>query len=382
MLKKIVLIVCLILTASLFCSLKYNNNYDKNIIQFATWGSESEIKILKPVLHDFEQKNPNVKVNLLHIPQNYFQKIHLLFASNTAPDVIFMNNQYLPVYANAGVLEDLTPYKNELEFEKFYQKSLEALSWKNQVYAAPRDVSNLVIYYNKDIFDKYNVPYPKSGWSYDEFLEKAKKLTHNPDIFGISFDEEPLFYMPYLMGQGIDYIPDLEDSKVHNALQNYADLRHKYNIAPLKTDASSMTMAQMFLQGRLAMHLSGRWLVPKYREEARFDWDIIEFPTMNSNSKFPIDASGWVISKSSKHKPEAIKLVQYLSSKSSIEKFAKSGLIIPARVDCSDSILDGEKPENTKIFTDIIEISTPTPVSVNYREVLDKLKSGTERVFN
>lgn len=383
MLKKIILLVCLILTASLFCSLKYNNNHNqKTIIQFATWGSESEMKILKPVLHDFEQENPDIKVDLMHIPQNYFQKIHLLFASNTAPDVIFMNNQYLPVYANACVLEDLTPYNQQFGFENFYIKSLEALSWNNHIYGVPRDVSNLVIYYNKDIFDKYAVPYPKSGWTYEEFLSKSQKLTHLPQVFGISFDEEPLFYMPYLMGFGVDYVPDFNDQKVKNAIQNYADLRHKYHIAPLKTEVSSMTMAQMFLQGRLAMYLSGRWLVPKYREEAKFNWDVIEFPKVNSLSKTPIDASGWVISKSSKNKKEAIKLVQYLSSKSSTEQLAKSGLIVPARIDCADTLQDGQKPENSKIFTDIIESSIPTPITVNYREILDNLKSETERIFN
>lgn len=383
MFRKIILLVCLILTAILFCSLKYNNNHNqKTIIQYATWGSESEIKILKPILHDFEQENPDIKVDLMHIPQNYFQKIHLLFASNTAPDVVFMNNQYLPVYANAGVLEDLSSYKNEFEFENFYKKSLEALSWEKHIYGVPRDVSNLVIYYNKDIFDKYNIPYPKSGWTYEDFLSKSQKLTHLPQIFGISFEEEPLFYMPYLMGFGVETVPNFEDSKVQKAIQNYADLRKKYHIAPLKTESSSVTMAQMFLQGRLAMHLSGRWLVPKYREEAKFDWDVVEFPKINSSSKTPIDASGWVISKSSKNKPEAIKLVKFLLSKSSAENFTKSGLIIPARIDCADSIQDGQKPANVKIFTDIIETSVPTPVTVNYREILDNLKSQTESIFN
>ncbi len=143
-----------------------------------------------------------------------------------------------------------------------------------------------------------------------------------------------------------------------------------------------MTMAQMFLQGRLAMHLSGRWLVPKYREEAKFHWDVIEFPKVNPFSKTPIDASGWVISKSSKNKKEAIKLVQYLSSESSAQQLAKSGLIVPARIDCAETLQDGQKPENSKIFTAIIETSTPTPVTVNYREILDNLKSKTERIFN
>ena len=44
-------------------------------------------------------------------------------------------------------------------------------------------------------FKKYNVSYPKSGWNYDEFVEIAKKLTHKPEIYGISFEEEPLFYL-------------------------------------------------------------------------------------------------------------------------------------------------------------------------------------------
>ena len=104
-------------------------------------------------MDDFEKDNPKIKVDFMHIPQNYFQKIHLLFASNTAPDVIFINNQYLPVYANAGMLEDLTPYYNNFEYDKFYDKSIKTLSWQNKNYAVPRDVSNLVIFIIK-IFSK------------------------------------------------------------------------------------------------------------------------------------------------------------------------------------------------------------------------------------
>ena len=152
MYKKIIISICLILGVSLLCCLNFSKS-TKTTVQFASWGSESEISILKPILKDFEKENPDIKVDFMHIPQNYFQKIHLLFASNTAPDVIFMNNQYLPIYANAGVLEDLT---NDFDFSKFYPQTVKALSWEGKIYAVPRDVSNLVIFYNKDIFDKYN----------------------------------------------------------------------------------------------------------------------------------------------------------------------------------------------------------------------------------
>ena len=386
--KKIILIIlaCLILlTGFLYTRFYSSKKLSQQItIQFSSWGSESEIRILKPILNEFEQQNPDIKVDFLHIPQNYFQKIHLLFASNTSPDVIFINNQYLPIYANAGVLEDLSNYNEYFNYEDFYKKSLESLSWNGKLYAIPRDVSNLVFFYNKNIFDEYHVPYPTQDWTFDDFVITAQKLTHKPQIFGVSFEEEPLFYLPYLMSFGLDDVPRYEDKTTQIGLNKYADLRNKYQVSPLKQDISSATMGQMFLQGRLALHLSGRWLVPKYREEANFDWDIVNFPQGSAGSIVPMDASGWAISKSSKHKSEAARLVKYLASKESSEKFTQSGLIVPANVDCANSkyFLDGKKPNNAKVFLDVIETSKPTPVRVDYREILDELKTKTEYLFN
>jgi len=34
-----------------------------------------------------------------------------------------------------------------------------------------------VIFYNKSIFDKCGVPYPKGDWTWEEFVEVAKKVT-------------------------------------------------------------------------------------------------------------------------------------------------------------------------------------------------------------
>ena len=140
----------------------------------------------------------------------------------------------------------------------------------------------------------------------------------------------------------------------------------------------------MFLQGRLAMHLSGRWLVPKYRQDAEFNWDIVGFPSGTSGSITPLDASGWAIAKSSKHKAQATKLIKYLSSKNSIERLTQSGLIVPARIDVANSriFLDNNAPHNAKVFLNTIETSVPTPVSVDYKEKTDKLKQQTEGLFN
>ena len=383
MLKKI--IILLILGGSLLCAyfIMHEPSDTREVIKFASWGSKSEVAIIKPILKHFEEENPDIRVDFMHIPQNYFQKIHLLFASNTAPDVIFINNLYLPLYANAGLLEPLAADDN------FYRKSLEALSWKNTLYAIPRDISMLVIFYNRDLFRKNGIPFPNDNWTFNDFVKTAQKLTHD-GTFGVSFDEEAMYYLPYLMSEGGGILSDdlsrmiIDSPESQKGLNFYANLRKKYHVAPLREESASATMAQMFLQGKIAMHLTGRWLVPKYREVAEFDWDIARFPKGDKGSIVPLDASGWAISKDSKHKDAARKLVYYLSSKESSKQFTKSGLIVPARKDVAETttFLDNQKPHNSRLFINIIEDAKPTPVSVDYKEIQDNLKGKFEKLFN
>lgn len=377
--KKFVLILICLILISTGCRQKQDDN-----LVFATWGSKTEVQILKELLSDFEKENPDIKVEFLHIPQNYFQKLHLMFASNLAPDVIFINNLNIPVYEKYLLdLNDIVKNK-----EDYYPQVLDTMTYEDRLLAIPRDVSTLVVFYNKDLFDKNNLSYPNENWNMTEFLDTAKKLTNN-GIYGISFEENSLFYLPYMraFGGGIlsptgEQIMNSENSQ--KGIQYYSDLRNKYNIAPKKYQSASETMAQMFINGRLAMHLTGRWLVPKYREDIKFDWDIVNFPNINEKSSVTLDSSGYAITKSSKHKEDAVKLVEFLSSDKAIQKFTTTGLIVPARIDTinSQAFLDNKKPKNSKVFIEVIKNSEKTPVNKHYKEITDKLDEQLNYSFN
>ena len=222
------LIFLLIFLGALFCGCTTKES--QITIQYSSWGSKSEINILKPILDNFEKENPDIKIDFMHIPQNYFQKLHLLFASNTAPDVVFINNIYLSVYANAGLLEDLT--NTDLINENFYKKALDAMTYKGKIYAIPRDISNLVIFYNKNIFDEKKIKYPDKNTTFNDFLIMSQKLTDKQKgIFGISFEEDPIFYLPYLMSEGGGILSDdgnniiINSKESQKAINFYSDLR-------------------------------------------------------------------------------------------------------------------------------------------------------------
>ena len=177
----------------------------RKVITFSSWGSATEVKILKNVISEFEKENSDIKINFIHVPQNYFQKIHLLFASNTAPDVIFINNLYLPQYAKF-----LEPLDNYFEKPNFYPQAINGLSYNNQLLAIPRDISNLVFYINNDIFKSKNINLPPDNWTLKDLLNIAIKLT-DKNIYGLSYEDNIYWAMPYLYYFGEEIIKNNGD---------------------------------------------------------------------------------------------------------------------------------------------------------------------------
>ncbi len=393
--KKIILILGIFITIFASSCAKQD---DKVHISFSTWGSKSEIVVVNAVIDEFERENPDIKVDLIHIPDNYFQKLHLLIASNLTPDVVFINNINSRLYLEAGKFEDLSAYinsDNNISVFDFIDNAFLPFSYKGGIYAIPRDISNLVVYYNKDLFDKYNINYPGDDWNMQTFLSVAQNLTKDEnndgkiDVFGFGFEKKSLFWLPFLWsnGGGIlsfdgeDIILDNKASK--NALQFYADLRNKYHVSPNSSEQASMTTSQLFLQEKVAMHLCGRWCSMTYKNNAKFKWDVARFPQGTKDSIVDFDASGWAISTSSKHKEEAWRFIKFISSDKAMQLFVQDGLILPAAKDVANSnYFLNLPPENAGIFIDVLKTARPTPVCEKYSEILDLLDENLESLFD
>lgn len=392
---KVFLILLMIIS---FAGCKSKSNVTD--ITFSTWGSETEISILRPIIDDFNKKNPDINVKIIHIPQNYFEKLHMLVAANLTPDIIFINNLNLPIYTSGNIFMGLDGYlkkSNKINKDDFFPESLKTMSHNNKVLAIPRDISNVVIYYNKGLFDKYKVKYPKDNWTQEDFFETAKKLTIDTDkdgkidIFGISFQSLVLYYLPFAWSNGGTLFNEnntqfeLDQKNSCEGIQFYADLPNKYHVAPRAAEAGNSTMAQLFIQNKLAMLISGRWSVPRLREEKDLKWDVVRFPYGKAGSIVGIDGSGWAISAKSKNPDKAWRVIEYLASKDSISNFTKIGLIVPSRKDVafSNSFLEkGLAPEHAVTFLDIIKDGKPTPQVERWNEIIDLINVNLEPVWN
>lgn len=369
-------------------------------VRFSTWGSPEEMAILEPLLKEFEAQNPDVHVELMHIPDKYFQKIHALLAANLAPDVMFLNNINFPIYASNGAFLDLGPYLDKsqvLKASDFFPQTLEGFRWQGQIQGLPRDASNLVFFYNQDLFDQAGLPYPQPGWTLDQMRETARKLTQDtdhdghPERYGVSFSDYFLFWFPYVWSAGGDIFDaqrqhfTLNQPQALAGLQSYADLRYKDHVAPTAAEAGSLSMSQLFMQQKLAMNLNGRWAVPLYRKSLKFRWDIAPFPKGPAGSIVDADASGWVISRRAQNPEKAWRLVEFLASRQASEAFTAPGLIIPARKDVAQSkvFLDPDKaPAHARYFIDALETGRPMPAIPYWNAVLDEVNQALEPVWD
>ena len=410
-------------------------------LKLSAWGSMQEASTLRELLRDFERTHPKIRVTLIHIPDNYYQKLHLLIASDQAPDVMLTNSLNFPVYAAHGSFLDLGPLlaaksdgkssqgshinsDSNLNTLDFYPAALQAFSWKEpsasakgsvasnipstapKLEALPRDISNLVVFYNRDRFRQAGLPEPTAQWTWRDLTQTAAKLTQDtnhdgrPDTFGFSFyAKPPLFWLPFVWSAGGDvFSADLKhcllaEPAALEGLQFYADLRHRWHAAPKKSESGDAAMTQLFLQQKLAMMISGRWSVPVLRAQAHFAWDVVPLPSGPSGkSRVGIDGSGYAISAKTPYPEAAWTLVRFLGSRKAIAKIAESGLIVPARHDVAESGLfanaasSAEKanlpPAHGHTFLDIIPDGVPSHTPPRWNEFSEELQLALEPVWD
>ncbi len=315
----------------------------KTTVTVASWGSQSEIELYHQAFKAFMAKNPDIQVKLLHIPaRDYWTKLTAMFAAGKAPDLIFINNINFPAFAAKGLLVPLEDYikKDNFDTGLYYKGILDAFRYKGRLYVLPRDVSNLVLYYNRDLFKRAGLSDPDPNWTWEDFLKAAKALTVEKNgkrvQWGLSFYTYFLFWEPWVWSNGGRFFSEDHSKFMLNSpasvegLQFYVDLRYKYHVAPTPAEAADQSAFGMFLNGRTAMIVDGRWRVPTLKKKAKFDWDIVPFPRGKAGSIVDIDGSGWGITRTARNKAAAWKVLKFLAGPEGALVFTKGGLIIPA----------------------------------------------------
>lgn len=310
-------------------------------ITFWSWMiGETDKAIQDEMVAQFMEENPNIKVDLQYVEYDqYWDKLLISVAGDTAPDIASLEPMRLPGYASRGVLLDLT---DRLETwgtkDDFFTGLWVSNTWEDRIYGLPWHASDFILYYNIDLLEAAGYDAPPTTW--DELLEIALATTKDtgdpltttygyvPDLTsapGVMFN-----WLPYLWSAGGDLLsPDGKNPAFNSpegleALNLLVELYNNGAIPQFAITGTWQDIQGLWVNGQAALYVSGPHLIALTKNEAPdVHFSTAMLPVKQKPAAFHTGGN-LVILANSQHPDEAWKLLQYLTDADAQRQYAEA----------------------------------------------------------
>lgn len=324
-------------------------------LTFTYWGSPQEKQVIEAAMKAFEEANPGITVNPMHIPSDYDTKITTMMAAGELPDLGYMSSLAF-LWAEEGKLiniYDLLEQDPDISKEDFLDTVW--YEWAEGKTMGPMPASEpYALYYNEDILNAAGVELPpanaEEAWTWEEFIEIAQTLTIDangnnalsPDFdpsaiaqYGVSVPTDDMNGLtPIIHSNGGRYFDEegnyaLNQPEAIDALQKVADLINVYHVAPSPVVTKSLPSTAVSLQtGKTAMAIAGQWNCLDLGATEGLKFNVGVLP--NLGESVTIIQGGLIcMFEGSEHPEEAWKLWKWLYNPESVLELHASGLWSP-----------------------------------------------------
>lgn len=318
--------------------------------------SAQQYKLVNQIIDEYKTVSPNVtiKTEVLENEQ-YKAKMQILSSSNSLPDIGFTwAAGYMDPYVKGNKfapLDDLL--QGELK-DKFVSGTTEAYAFGGKSYALPVELNIVPVYYNKEIFAKYNLQPPQT---LDDLKNIVKTLNDNkvtPITLGGKDAWTASFWYMYLADRigGADLLDKsvagntFTDPALVEAAKQLQELVDSNAFIKGFNGLSNDEAKAEFNNGNAAMYAMGTWEVPNFTtnpdvpQEFKDKVGFFKFPTAAGGKGELNDfvggpGVGLFVSENSPHKEEAKKFVSFFVQKWGEHSVVDTGVIPATKVDTS-----------------------------------------------
>lgn len=340
----------------------------------ASGGNE---ETLQKMYEAFHEEYPNITVEIETIAYNdYFTQLQTRVSGGTAPDCYELSIENFAAYANKGALAEITG----VDFSGLDETSLNAFNVNGKQYGLPGKFSNVVLFYNKDLFDQAKIDYPTADWTQNDLQKAAEAIRAlGDDIYGyyqpLTYNE---FYKVVAQFGGSLLNADKTEFTINApenvaAAQMMADRILVSNVQPNEVQMGGIGDWDLFMSGRLGMMPTGIWAFNTFTEGCKFDWDIAVEPGKEQKAThFFSDAC--VINNASNKKEAAATWITWLTSSDKAAAIRiEAGWDLPAIKDQStlSAYLDITPPANRQAVFDSLNYLVVPPVIEDYSLMSD-----------
>lgn len=357
---------------------------------FMWTGSQAEVQAWKALAADVTKKYPNIHITFdTDGWTGYWNKLGVEIASGTTQDILSLQSLRTTGYGSAfASLDSYIKNDPSMNISDFSNAILPNLVYDGHQIALPYDFGPYIVYYNKALFDKYNVPYPKVGWTMSNFFNDLKSLSQGND-YGFVFSSIPDMWLPFVLSNGGKYLDsngqfDLTGAKTVQAVQEIADLVKNHEAMPMVATTDSNWTQEQWLAGNVAMHINGPWQIINFKNTAKFPFGIATNPVGADGSKTVTAGSGFGISKTTKYPEDAFKAVSVITDPQSLKMLALAGRAFPARESVQHFYYQakGVDPAFKPILDYGVAHSVPYRITTTWAQANDLIFKSMIPIFN
>ncbi len=301
--------------------------------------NEADVELFEQIIADFEVIHPEINVTQINLPEEESGSVlNTRIQNNDSPDIY--NEWFSEDFFNKvelGVVRDLTDSKL---CDYIMESALEQNKYKDKYYLLPMTLNFMGVYYNVDLFKKYNVDIPTT---IDEFWDVCETF-ENAGITPISAGDKDGWNLAH-WGQDVMgvYMPDYSSEflKIYNGemkasemngISDFADViikRSQYvQESPLGADSDAMI--SYFVNQETAMLINGSWWMGTLNaSDMQFEYSVFPFPGKTSEDTKVMsnpDYSFVLSSTSSKEEQAAAELfLEYILTEGAKHYIGQSG---------------------------------------------------------
>jgi multiple sugar transport system substrate-binding protein len=336
---------------------------------YQDWRTDWFPPMVQEMLAKFQSSHPEINVFYVPDPVDVEESLLVDLQTGTGPDVFAACCSFFPILAQEHQTLDLRPYVQKYldralidDWDPAQYKSL--FSSDGRQYGVPKYHGALALFYNKDLFDQYNVDYPDESWNQDDYLEAMRRLTHDRDgdgkvdLWGSMIDVSWDRIQVHVNAWGGNFV-DPQDAHISRmgepeALAAMEWLRARMwddHVMATFLDVQNMGTRQAFAAGKVAMTEDGSWALKDILTAADFRIGVAPMPAGPVRRATLTTTDGFGIYANTRHPQQAWELLQFLISEEYSLAMARANFLQPARaslVEAWDQIVRQEFPDKTK----------------------------------
>lgn len=305
-------------------------------------GGPERLRVYQDIVDTFNRSQTDIVVELEPVANwgEYYEKVWVMIAADTAPDLVFNNS---PTNVHQNMFLDLTPFINkDPDFHlAAYEPGSIGFGYavnKAGLFTLPNHLATHGLYYNPHLFHSAGVPTPhelaqQGVWSWDDFIETGKKIVRYGDDGAISTGYAGGLMFEAVVNTFGTRVVDVVDGRevslarspeVIEAMNLWQGLWNEHRVL-------GGGGRNEFLSGRLAMvtHWNDLW---QLYTDAEFDVEVVRYPWSDSRNVM-VAGGSWGIPINSKNPEAAWEFLKFVVGDYGQAAFGRTAGAIPAKMD-------------------------------------------------